>query len=205
VVGERTRPFLIEQLGAIHHVAVRFRPGGLYAFARLAMHELTNRLVDAEVLLGTDRHMLENQLSESRTDQSRVALLDALLLRRLRATDSRAELVQNAARMVNLGEGRMTVHDLCTLLDCDYKELERSFLAVVGVGPKFYCRLVRFLAALQLLESGSYGSLAERAVEVGYYDQAHFTKEFRSFIGVAPAQFVPRAASITQMLTSAPG
>jgi AraC-like DNA-binding protein len=204
VVGERTHPFLIEQLGAIDHVAIRFRPGGLYAFARLAMNELTNRLVDAELLLGTDRPILEEQLSECRTDQSRVALLDGLLLRRLRAKDTRSELVQEAARIASFRGGLLSVRELCAFVDCDYKELERSFLTVVGVSPKFFCRLVRFLSVLESLNSGSRGSLAERAADFGYYDQAHFAKEFRSFTGVAPSQFVPRAASITHMLTSAP-
>src|SRR5438132_6835136 len=43
VVGERTQPFLVEQLGAIDHVAIRFRPGGLYPFVLVPICELTNR------------------------------------------------------------------------------------------------------------------------------------------------------------------
>ncbi len=35
VVGQRTQPFLVEQLDAIEHIAIRFRPGGLYAFVHL--------------------------------------------------------------------------------------------------------------------------------------------------------------------------
>jgi len=34
-VGQRTQPFLVEQLDAIEHIAIRFRPGGLYAFVHL--------------------------------------------------------------------------------------------------------------------------------------------------------------------------
>jgi methylphosphotriester-DNA--protein-cysteine methyltransferase len=168
------------------------------------MNELTDQLVDAELVLGSGLRDVHDRLAESTSDQQRVASLGAMLVRRLRAADRRANLVREAARFVNRRGGRLTIRELSAVVDCEYKELERSFVTVVGVGPKFFCRLVRFLSVFESLNSGSRRNLAECAAEFGYYDQAHFAKEFRSFAGIAPSQFEPRTASITHMLTALP-
>jgi AraC-like DNA-binding protein len=62
------------------------------------------------------------------------------------------------------------------------------FRAEVGLSPKAYARVRRLQAALRLLGGGPLGG-AHVAAEVGYFDQAHFVRDFESFTGMTPTQY----------------
>jgi AraC-like DNA-binding protein len=66
------------------------------------------------------------------------------------------------------------------------KRLIALFRAEIGLSPKAYARVRRLQAALRLLGSMSG---AQVAAEIGYFDQAHFVREFRSFTGMTPTQY----------------
>jgi AraC-like DNA-binding protein len=74
------------------------------------------------------------------------------------------------------------------LVGMSTKRLIASFRAEVGLSPKAYARIRRLQAALRLLSSGSAGGV-RIAADVGYFDQAHFVREFRSFAGMTPSQY----------------
>jgi transcriptional regulator GlxA family with amidase domain len=60
----------------------------------------------------------------------------------------------------------------------------------VGVSPKSYARVLRFSRAVALMKGGdSRRPLAEVAVECGYYDQSHFTRDFTAMAGCSPAVY----------------
>src|SRR5574341_2052858 len=50
LVGERDRFFLIEQTRAVHLIALRFKPGGLYPFVRFPVAEATNQTIDLDLI-----------------------------------------------------------------------------------------------------------------------------------------------------------
>jgi len=56
------------------------------------------------------------------------------------------------------------------------------------LSPKEYARIRRFQAALRQLGASAAGG-ADIAAEVGYFDQSHFVREFRSFAGMTPTQY----------------
>jgi AraC-like DNA-binding protein len=66
------------------------------------------------------------------------------------------------------------------------KRLIALFRAEIGLSPKAYARIRRLQPALRLLGSMSG---AQVAAEIGYFDQAHFVREFRSFTGMTPTQY----------------
>jgi AraC-like DNA-binding protein len=59
------------------------------------------------------------------------------------------------------------------------------------MAPKPLARLVRFDRAVRLLRAGSAKSLTEVAQASGYFDQAHFIREFRAFSGGTPGEYDP--------------
>ena len=78
--------------------------------------------------------------------------------------------------------------DIRDLVGVSTKRLIALFRAEVGLSPKAYARIRRLQAALRLLSAGSLGG-ARIAADVGYFDQAHFVREFQSFTGMTPTQY----------------
>ena len=69
------------------------------------------------------------------------------------------------------------------------RRLQRLFARYVGVGPKWVLARHRMHDVVAALDAGHEGSLADLAAEHGWYDQAHFTRDFRALVGVTPARY----------------
>jgi AraC-like DNA-binding protein len=59
----------------------------------------------------------------------------------------------------------------------------------IGVSPKWLIRCFRLQDALQALETGLNVNLAALAQDLGYFDQAHFTRDFKQITGVTPGRY----------------
>ncbi|HEX4851703.1 MAG TPA: helix-turn-helix domain-containing protein [Puia sp.] len=84
--------------------------------------------------------------------------------------------------------------------DCNISNryLQKVFVEKIGYSPKFFIRIVRFQQALHYLCAGKIGSLTALGYRAGYFDQAHFIREFKEFTGLAPSQFHPAKHPINQ-------
>ncbi|MGZ4653760.1 helix-turn-helix domain-containing protein [Oryzihumus sp.] len=72
--------------------------------------------------------------------------------------------------------------------------LQRLFHHYVGVGPKWVLARYRLHDAVSALDGGWTGSLTDLAHAHGWYDQAHFIRDFTALVGVAPSQYRSRRA-----------
>ena len=68
------------------------------------------------------------------------------------------------------------------------RELQRWFRDAVGVSPKWVIQRYRLHEALLALEQGQ-ATVAQLAADLGYADQAHFARDFRRVVGVAPSAY----------------
>ncbi|MGE0441135.1 MAG: DUF6597 domain-containing transcriptional factor [Gemmatimonadales bacterium] len=185
VIGTMTRPLAVHRSATMDLLGIRFRPGGIGAFVRLPAPEVTDGFVGLGELWGPDADRLTSRLGATSDTAARIALLDAVLRDRLSAARSDGPILE-AARVVERSEGRIRVEDLARTAGLSRRQLERRFLAAVGIAPKVACRVVRFQAALRRLRDAPGQTLAAIALETGYHDQAHLTREFTALAGVAP-------------------
>jgi AraC-like DNA-binding protein len=71
-----------------------------------------------------------------------------------------------------------------------HKWLIELFRAQVGLTPKLYCRLRRFETALTLIGQQKEPNWARLALRCGYFDQAHFNRDFRALSGLCPTEYL---------------
>jgi AraC-like DNA-binding protein len=92
-----------------------------------------------------------------------------------------------------MASGNLPIRALAAETGCSGKHLITLFREGVGATPKAYARLLRLDRVVKMLAGGRRGDWADIALACGYYDQAHFIREFRQFTGEPPAAFLARA------------
>jgi AraC-like DNA-binding protein len=178
----------IAPLGPTGLLSVRFRPWGAHHFLRLPVCELADRMVPAADVWGAASGELEERLAASRSTRRRVELVEEFLLARL--VPERRMDVEPIVRLAWERGGDVRVSALCAELGITERTLERSFAAAVGMKPKSFLRLTRFLRACSLLRGGAARSLTQVAMDCGYYDQAHFIADVKAFSGMTPSELL---------------
>jgi AraC-like DNA-binding protein len=169
--------------GAQAGVQVRLDP---FALRALLGAPLGGEVVALEDVLGAHALELEERLAEAPTWTARFALLDDAFARRLARAPTAPADVRWAWDRLRRAAGAVRIDDLARELGWSRRHFADRFKAQLGVTPKTAARLMRFDRARQRLRAGA--SLADVALDCGYYDQPHMNREFRQFAGCAPSQ-----------------
>lgn len=186
--GLHPGPVRIRSDGRAECVQVDFTPLGAFRFFGAAMADLASRMVDIIDLLGTDGRILRDRLGDLRDWEHRFDLVEAFLVARDRHRSS-AELAHAYLRLTR-SAGRERVSSLADAVGWSRKHLTARFRAELGVGPKTIARVMRFERACRLARAG--GGWASVAVDSGYADQAHLTREFAALAGESPRAWAQR-------------
>ena len=88
-------------------------------------------------------------------------------------------------------KGNTTVSDLLAALGgkINQKWLQRNFVKYVGMPPKRYISLQRFIYTYGQFNMGKSSDLSDAAMISGYYDYNHFQKDFKQYMGIAPSKY----------------
>jgi AraC-like DNA-binding protein len=180
-------------------IAIRFHPGGTVPFVSIAMHEITDRIIDLNSLCSR----LEGQLLCAslglKSSKDRVAEIERVLIYSLMASKQESSTLMLAAEIVESG-GLTSVDQLAQDAGISTRQLERRFLNEVGLGPKLLSRIMRFQQVFRAVENCD-GAWAPVAVECGYYDQAHLIRDFNQFAKQTPAVLFAEQTALTEAFT----
>jgi AraC-like DNA-binding protein len=184
VAGPDTTPYAVRPREPVRYVGLRFKPGVAPAVLGIDASEVRDQRVDlADVWPASAVERLNDQLL-SAPEEAEQALQDAVL-QRLRAGAVPDALVQ--ALIAAFEEPRGGVSQAAAMLGVSERQLRRRCEVAVGYGPKTLERILRFQRAQRMLDA-SRGTLAHVAIECGYADQAHLTREFLRLAGATPGQ-----------------
>jgi AraC-like DNA-binding protein len=190
VTGLWDGPALTEHAGYQHGVEVRLTPLGAHRLLRLPMHHLANAVVELDDVLGPESDRLAERLYDAPDWAARFDLLDAALAARLAQARPASPGVAWAWGRLLATHGAVTVADLTGELGCSRRHLAAQFREQIGLPPKLLGRILRFDRVVALLRQQEPQRWAEVAYACGYYDQAHFNRDFRQFAGATPTAFL---------------
>lgn len=189
--GLRKEPIIIDAQGDVDYLAVTFRPHGLYPFLGFPLSEIVNQSIDLELLASEFSKYLTEQLFEERNPNRKIELLEKVLLDMLNRNNVRmSPILVQCLRHIQTSQGLIPIKKLCHTFNIHSKKLEREFQKWVGVSPKFYSKQVKMNAILNhILEHRQNVDWAELACRFDFFDQPHFIKAFKAFIGMTPQNF----------------
>jgi len=169
------------------------RPGAFAAFTAYPRPLLNDRRVPLQVVFGTAGWRVSNELTAAagREDEDRYFdQLERFLLSREPRVDARYALVREVESAMLDGSGGESVGGLAQQSGVSLSTLQRAFVSCVGVTPKWMLRRYRLQRAVERLSTAALIDMASLAVDLGYCDQAHFTRDFREEVGMPPGEYL---------------
>jgi AraC-like DNA-binding protein len=176
-------------------VGVRFQPGTAPPLPTV-LDDLVDQRIGLAELWGSTADRLVESIARAATPERALTLLQAHLLQEFRRAEHVDPLVREAVRAL-MPWRPVHIDTLATHLALSASQLRRRCLYAVGVSPKVLQRTLRFQGFLALAQAGAVATgrrgadgMAGLAVDVGYADQAHLSRECLRLTGLTPRQIL---------------
>lgn len=186
ICGQQTEYKDIVSSDSVGMLAVVFYPYALSSFLPNLVSELTNQSVSLDNLFPAETNQLQESIIEANNIHSRILLIENFLLKKLSISNS-FSIAREAVNIITKVNGQITVSEIANKLNVSKRQLERIFLANVGISPKKLGRIIRFNTSIKLFSKVE--PLTTLAYEAGYFDQSHLVRDFREFSGLSPKTF----------------
>ncbi|MER5419113.1 helix-turn-helix domain-containing protein [Streptosporangium roseum] len=188
ITGVVRGAFTEEISGAGRVVGVRFRPGGFRPFLKSPVSTLTGRVLDIEEVFGPAARTTADAIIAEPSVPAALELAAELLRNRQPEPDPAVDEAAGLVAAITGDPSILRVSQLATATGVNTRRLQRLFAEYVGAGPKWVIRRARMqeAAARAAAAPQDWSALA---AELGYADQAHFTRDFTASTGTSPARY----------------
>ena len=185
LIGGRSRSVMTRNRGSVRLAGVKLDPRLLQRLIRAPLSEFSEGTLSLRDLNQVALLDLEDAVARASSPLAVRSLLDEAFLGMLARVAERDPLVDRLVRDIRAQQGALSIMDWSRDHRVDPRRLERRFADAVGITPKRYARVIRFKHSYHQLITNRTGATA--LYLNGYYDQSHFNKEFKHFMGVAPS------------------
>ena len=168
---------------------VRFYPAAFYQLFGLDTQYFRYNPVAPFEYIARDNNFSIEEFFECNSAEEKAAFFGTYVQHSFTAV-STPKILHKTLDHIHKIKGKSTVRDLTNDAGVNYKWLERSFVQHIGLLPKEYIQLQRFLHAyLELVGAGDV-DLMRIAIANGYYDSNHFLKDFKAYTGKTPLEYL---------------
>ena len=181
---------LVGSTGAYSCVQINFTVLGARLFLQQPLKALANREVALDDVLGREAGRLEDELYDAASWEARFDILDRVVLSRVMRRCAAPDAVTYGWHRLVHHAGQVSIRALAHAAGVSHKHFIALFNEHIGLTPKAMARVLRFGRAAELLRVSERGRFTEIAHACGYYDQAHFTRDFHAFAGVSPTELL---------------
>lgn len=199
VAGQFTKNYSLRISGKLGMIGIAFWPAGLSNLLGLPTTALKDLRIDLNLVLGQEATRLEQQILESKTNNLRIAVLETFLLNKLYNISHKVDVIDKALTAIIQHKGILSINQLSADYCLSSRQFRRRFIEKVGISPKLFSRIKRF-NYISNLSSSSYASWMDMVQEGGYYDQAHFIRDFCDFSGKNPTEYINYSRTLSEQI-----
>ncbi|WP_136468080.1 helix-turn-helix domain-containing protein [Flagellimonas onchidii] len=189
LIGQLTKPYVIEPVGVTGSFVVQFKPNGFLPFTSIPIKELENKAIPLNKLFGEEGIKLGNQVLKANSTSERIQIIENFLFKELSYKNKVDNIVKSTVETIFSVNGQFSVNEFSSTNNVSRRQLARKFSSAIGLSPKQLAKTIRIQSTLKVLLNEEITSLTELAYEKEYFDQAHFIKEFKEFTGLTPKEF----------------
>lgn len=164
-------------------------PHTIAALFGIQAADVKDQMVDLKAILGRDADELEEKMMLARDHAARLSAISTYLEKKIQPILPAVHPMIASMQQIKNTNGIITLQELASHFSLSTRQFERNFLNISGLTPKVFARIIRFQTALKKLNHPG-KSMTSIAYEADYYDQAHFIRDFKSFAGLKPKEFV---------------
>jgi len=184
LICNRRQTLQLAATGPVSFIAARFRAGQLRHFVPASFSELQDHVTPVAELW-PDAPALHEQLALESDFPKQARLLGEFFLRHL--NEKRQHLLDRLlGRLYYLPNTRIEV--LAKYTGWTRRNLDKRFMALYGVSPKYFARVARLQQVARRLALSPQERLFDLALDVDYFDQAHFSHDLRALTGLSPRE-----------------
>ena len=191
-VGNRIKATLIHSSARkTGFIGIEFSPHAAFPLFGIPMHEtVKEKIFDSEVLFGRWGRQTRETLCNMEKPEQKVNFIQDELVKLSRRSQRSNGVIEFCVNALKLAHGRIPIKELERKTGYSRRYLDLLFRQQVGLPPKVLAGIFRFQMLYRKWAQGlSYDLLKERLYDY-YYDQAHFSKEFRRMTGYSPREFM---------------
>jgi AraC-like DNA-binding protein len=189
IMGVLTGRFTRELEGEGRAFGIKFRPAGFHPFLGAAVSTLTDRRLAVAEVFGPAGDDLVIELLATPGDPELAATAEAFLLARLPDPDPNVPAVNQVVDLIMADRDITQVQQVTDRTGIGIRRLQRLFATYAGVTPKWVIQRSRLHEAVERLDQGGHVDLGFLARDLGYFDQAHFARDFRASVGRPPTAY----------------
>ena len=196
-VGNRIKATLIHSSARkTGFIGIEFSPHAAFPLFGIPMHEtVEEKIFDSEVLFGRWGRQTRETLCNMEKPEQKVNFIQDELVKLSRRSQRSNGVIEFCVNALKLAHGRIPIKELERKTGYSRRYLDLLFRQQVGLPPKVLAGIFRFQMLYRKWAQGlSYDLLKERLYDY-YYDQAHFSKEFRRMTGYSPREFMTGASN----------
>jgi len=187
LAGQIRKHFYLRNSGKSAMFGMKLQPAAIRQLFQIDMSDLKDKVVP----IPTNHQFVWEALVNDSTTIAKPEYLIEFIEDHLKAMASKVGSISNEEKALNdmvHQHGMVQLSDLYKTYTTNERKMERYFKTNIGLTPKFYCRILRFAHIFKLVEAKE-KKWPEIAYSAGFFDQAHFIKNFKEFTGEEPGKY----------------
>lgn len=189
--------------GQICNAKINFNINGIFGQVGVVLHPTANYYLFHKTginFLNTWRNLedcspictkhLVQHLSKENSLEDRILLLTDYLRTLQKKRIAPIAWLEKSLFTIFIRNGHVSQQELIKDAAVTIRHYRRIFKMVIGVSPKYYCKIIQLATVFELLKEAEEQKLHHLALDCGYYDQSHFIRDFQKLIGNSPENFL---------------
>lgn len=177
--------------GRVVHVIAEFTATGLTRLLHIPGAAIFGRPVPIDDVAPACARALSTLLeAQHESVEARATAFQKVLASFVEEAAPPLDYLEQAVDAIERAAGLVRIGELSRATGVSQRHLSRIFGEVVGIGPKYFAKIVQLNTALGALLSGDRAHISKVAHSFGYTDQSHFVHVMQELLRMGPTAFL---------------